>query len=552
MKIIRHFFVISAALTWGTQAADVPLSKDDASIAGWATGYVNYQPGSYISENWKTPEQALGPAEGTADDIVCLGRGGQITMTFSPPVQNGSGNDFAVFENGVSSTFLELGWVEVSSDGTHFVRFPNSSLTEEPVGSFGEVDPNGITGLASKYMQGLGTQFDLNQLQVFYDNRSFFAFSSAFRSQLVSNFPYLELNNIQYIRIIDIVGDGTAKDAYGRTIYDPYPTAGSAGFDLDAIAVLNQQGVDGAAQTITFPDIPNQKLSTGFIELTASSDSGLPVSFSLIEGPATLAAGILTFTNSGRVVVEAAQDGDATYAPAVPVWQGFHVAEKLQHIWVEPIPNQVAGAASWQIQAAASSGLPVYAEITGGPTNTLIDTNTLLLSVGDDTGSVCIRAAQSGDDTYAPAEDLIMQFDIVSAGDSAAPQTFAEWSAGLGLSADAQLDTDGDGASNLQEFMAASDPQNPHEVPLLVIRASTNPYGKSQMKFTFSVNRQAPGRTQFQAADSLTQAWINAVPEIVASESVSTNGQAATVLTVQMPAEENRTFYRLLFEEVSE
>jgi hypothetical protein len=39
---------------------------------------------------------------------------------------------------------------------------------------------------------------------------------------------------------VDIVGDGTALDSFGSPIFDPYPTVGSAGFDLDGVAVMNQ------------------------------------------------------------------------------------------------------------------------------------------------------------------------------------------------------------------------------------------------------------------------------------------------------------------------
>jgi hypothetical protein len=48
----------------------------------------------------------------------------------------------------------------------------------------------------------------------------------------------LDLSRIRYIRLRDIIGDGNALDCAGRPIYDPYPTTGGAGFDLDAIAVL--------------------------------------------------------------------------------------------------------------------------------------------------------------------------------------------------------------------------------------------------------------------------------------------------------------------------
>lgn len=223
-------------------AADVPLSMSSSAIQGWATGYQNLVYGSDVADDWKTPQKALGAATGDVYDIVSLGRGGQITLTFSQGISNGSGYDFAVFENGISSTFLELAWVEVSSDGSHFVRFFNFSLNAGPIGAFGSVNPAKITGLASKYQKGLGTQFDLQVLQDIYNNPNdpYLALSASFKNQLLANFPHLDLNNIRYVRIIDIVGDGSAKDAMGNTIYDPYPTIGSAGFDLDAVAVLHK------------------------------------------------------------------------------------------------------------------------------------------------------------------------------------------------------------------------------------------------------------------------------------------------------------------------
>jgi hypothetical protein len=49
-----------------------------------------------------------------------------------------------------------------------------------------------------------------------------------------------------YVRIVDIKGNGSAKDSSNRPIYDPYPTSGSAGFDLEAVGVINQQAACGA------------------------------------------------------------------------------------------------------------------------------------------------------------------------------------------------------------------------------------------------------------------------------------------------------------------
>lgn len=195
------------------QSGSTAIYMTDSGFVGWATGWQNYNVGTDVDAAWQTPDLALGQAVGTSFDIVSLGRGGSITMTFANPIADGAGADFAVFENAFSDTSLELAYVEVSADGSNWYRFTNDSLTAGTVGSFGSIDPTDITGLAGKYRQGYGTPFDLAESG---------------------------LSEISYVRILDIVGNGSCLDSSGDFIYDPYPTSGSAGFDLDAVGVLNQ------------------------------------------------------------------------------------------------------------------------------------------------------------------------------------------------------------------------------------------------------------------------------------------------------------------------
>ncbi|WDN89829.1 hypothetical protein BuS5_02797 [Desulfosarcina sp. BuS5] len=236
MKTKFFFVLLILVFTAGTafagpyapaagQTGSTAIHMDDTSFVSWATGWENYVVGTNVDLTWQTPEKAIGKAVGTSFDIVSLGRGGEITMTFGSAISNGAGYDFAVFENSFNDTFLELGYVEVSSNGTDFFRFDNDSLTSGPVGGFGGVDPTDITGLASKYKQGYGTPFDLAELD---------------------GITGLDLNNIGYVKILDIIGDGTYLDTSGDVIYDPYPTSGSAGVDLDAIGVMNAVPIPGA------------------------------------------------------------------------------------------------------------------------------------------------------------------------------------------------------------------------------------------------------------------------------------------------------------------
>lgn len=209
------------------QEGSTAIAHNDPAFIAWATGYENYRVGPGVDEQWKTPEKALdkaGDSGGTGTpnftyDIVVLGRAGEITLTFDKPIKNGEGADFAVFENSFNDTFLELAWVEVSSDGQNFYRFPNYSFTEDPVSAYGATDPTMIHNLAGKYRGGFGTPFDLEDLK---------------------GKPGLDINNITHVKIVDIVGNGTALDSLGNPIYEAYPTSGSGGFDLDAVGVIHQ------------------------------------------------------------------------------------------------------------------------------------------------------------------------------------------------------------------------------------------------------------------------------------------------------------------------
>lgn len=248
---MRITLFLTAALVAGTahagpyapaagKAGSTAVSKSSTDIVSWATGYSDYLPGATVDTAWKTPEKALGAAAGDAFDIVSLGDKGSITLSFGGYISNGAGWDFAVFENSFSDTFLELAYVEVSSNGTDFFRFNSVSYTASAVGGFGSVDPTNINNLAGKYRQGYGTPFDLDQL---------------------SGIAGLDVNRVQYVRLIDVVGNGSTFDSYPAAyggphpIYDPYPTSGSSGFDLDAVGIIHYAAF--AAQTPPVPE-PSQ------------------------------------------------------------------------------------------------------------------------------------------------------------------------------------------------------------------------------------------------------------------------------------------------------
>lgn len=169
-----------------------------------------------------------GVGVGKADnDVVSLGDGGDAVLTFETPIYNGPGYDFAVFENALNDTFLELGFVEVSSDGENYFRFPSVSLTSETeqVDSFGSLQPTSVHNLAGKYRAYYGTPFDLDD---------------------VEDSPLLDKFSVTYVRVVDAIGTidtmYCSYDSQGHIVNDPWPTPFySSGFDLDAVGVIHNQ-----------------------------------------------------------------------------------------------------------------------------------------------------------------------------------------------------------------------------------------------------------------------------------------------------------------------
>jgi hypothetical protein len=206
---------------------------------------VNWAKTCILKRGWQNmADTTLGKADVGAEEsaigepgngVVSLGDGGEAILTFNPPIKNEPGYDFAVFENGFpfgsGSFYLELAFVEVSSDGNHFVRFNaiSNSDTIQQIDQFSGVDASKINNLAGKYIGNYGTPFDLDE---------FLPLSS------------ININQITHIRIVDVVGsmDNTfaKRDSRGVKINDPWPTPfGSSGFDLDAVGVIHQFGNSG-------------------------------------------------------------------------------------------------------------------------------------------------------------------------------------------------------------------------------------------------------------------------------------------------------------------
>ena len=215
------------------------IPGDSSIFVGWATGCTVQRGPMNIADTslGLASAGASYNATGPSDDVtVSLGDGGIATLTFNHPIYNGEGPDFAVFENGFMTNdsnlaFLELGFVEVSTDGNRYVRFPATTNVQDTsqLNNDGGMDCSQLYNLAGKYIARYGTPFDLQEL---VDSTG------------------IDVNNINYIRIIDVVGSidsaYATRDHSGHIINDPWPTPfASCGFDLDAVGVIHALATSG-------------------------------------------------------------------------------------------------------------------------------------------------------------------------------------------------------------------------------------------------------------------------------------------------------------------
>ena len=153
-------------------------------------------------------------------------------------------------------------------------------------------------------------------------------------------------------------------------------------------------------QTINFPAIPNKTYGdTAFIP-NATASSGLPVSFIMVSGPATINAqtNVLTITGTGLVTVKAVQPGDVIYDTAATVIRSFTVNKAAQTISFTAIPDQNYGTPPITVSATSTSGLPITYSIVSGPAT--VSGNIITLT---GLGTVTVSASQSGDTNYLPA-----------------------------------------------------------------------------------------------------------------------------------------------------
>ena len=207
------------------------------------------------------------------NSVISLGDGGEAIYYFSNPIVNGTGFDFAIFENGFRNpldsnlAYIELATVEVSEDGITYYNFApecnfDSSIQIAGTGEY--MDCRKINNLAGKYVSTYGTPFELDELSMQFG---------------------LDVNNIHFVKINDVIGtinDSLCnRDFWGNKINDPYPTDfQTGGFDLDAIGIIHQKYPTGMNETNITSTIIFPNPTSNSIRITTSNTIAIATIYS--------------------------------------------------------------------------------------------------------------------------------------------------------------------------------------------------------------------------------------------------------------------------------
>ncbi|MCX8529785.1 MAG: fibronectin type III domain-containing protein, partial [Rhodoluna sp.] len=170
-----------------------------------------------------------------------------------------------------------------------------------------------------------------------------------------------------------------------------------------------------ADQEITFTSTPSQPKALGTYVVTASADSGDPVTFSISPSTTSvcsISGSTVTFLTSGTCAIFGDQAGNDNYWPAQSRAQAFSVGLASQTITFTAAGVKHYGDAQFSASATASSGLAVTYGLGSGTTNG----SCLVASDGtvtiQDVGTCEVTADQTGDGTYAQAATATQSITI--------------------------------------------------------------------------------------------------------------------------------------------
>lgn len=148
-------------------------------------------------------------------------------------------------------------------------------------------------------------------------------------------------------------------------------------------------------QHLSFAPGSTAGLSQSPIPLDAVVSSGLPVTYRVVSGPATVAGNLLTLTGPGTVVLRAEEAGDSQFQPASPMQREILILPSLPTFRLADVSIALGGHVRFRLDGPAGVGV-VLQSSPDLKRWTLVSTNTepefLEQSSASDDAAVFYRA----------------------------------------------------------------------------------------------------------------------------------------------------------------
>jgi hypothetical protein len=292
------------------------------------------------------------------------------------------------------------------------------------------------------------------------------------------------------------------------------------------VRVTYTSATEATSQTITFDPLPDRVYGDAPFVITATASSGLPVSYTVVSGPATLSGNTVTVTGVGDVTIRASQPGDFTRLPALPVEQTFSVGKAPATVTLANLSHTYDGSAK-------------SATVTTVPANRTVD----LRYNGEQTapyqiGSYEVTAVISDDNYEGSASGTL----AIIARTSLENWRFTHFGTyeNSGNAADS-ADPDHDNIVNLMEFALGLDPEIHSSIPAILVRNGNT------MEYTSTRSKTALAEVSFivEYSDSLlVDSWTNLDANEVIPP-LSDDGTLQTVRTTLPAGSGSRRFVRL-------
>jgi len=350
-----------------------------------------------------------GDATTYAGSITKLGTG-SWTLTGSNTYAGGTTvNGGSLIINNIAGSGTGTGTVTVNSTGTLAGTGIISGLVS--IANGGTIAPgnNGIGTLIINnnltLATGSSTSVEINKSSPANDTiriSGTITFNGTLSIVNTGLIPFAAGDNFQLFKASGFRGSFTS--------ISPSTPATGLGWDTTTLRTSGRISIKGT-QTINFGALAAKTYGDAPFDLSATSSSGLPVTYTSSDASvATISGTRLTILAPGNIVIKASQAGNSSYLPASDVTQNFTVNKASQIITFNPLVDKTYGDAPFNLTATGGASSNAVNFTSADNTIASITGTTVTIAAA---GTTTITASQAGNANFNAAPDISQTLIVI-------------------------------------------------------------------------------------------------------------------------------------------